>query len=226
MLKAPSRSSRILAGQRGGCPAACNIGAQDLETRGLGTNPSGSSPGSAWHAASQLISGSLATSARSSAGKLCCIWPCSLSTELGEASLARGHMCSFHPERGMEMRGREILQYGKLKTLSDEPCFLLFHSKAACGEGRSSISRQLASGSYRNFKHSHSNKNTSLHWSFLPLWVVAFCQQEPPQPWKTPGSLSLGLEIFLQIGNEQCNFIIWKWRDAEEKQGILVTDWH
>ena len=91
---------RILAGLRGGCPAAHDIGAQDLETRGLGTNPSGSNPRSAWHAASQLISGSLATIAHSSAGKLCCIWPCNLITELGEASLAHGQMCSSHPERG------------------------------------------------------------------------------------------------------------------------------
>lgn len=79
-----------------------------------------------------------------------------------------------------------MLKYGKLKPLSDGPHFLLLHSKAACGEGRNSISRQLTSGSYRNLKHSHSNKNASLCWSFLPSQAVAFPRHEPPQPSKTP----------------------------------------
>lgn len=130
-------------------------------------------------------------------------------------------------KKGMEMRGGEVLKYGKLKTLSDGPHFLLFLSKAACGEGRSSISRQLTSGSYRNLKHSHSNKNTSLCWSFLPLRAGAFLRHEPPQPCKAPGWLSLGSEIFFwPVINEQCNFFSWKWRGVEAKQGIWGTNGH
>lgn len=87
---------KILAGQRG----RCDVSAQDLETQGLGTDPFVSFPPSAWYAASQLIPRSLATIAHSSAGKLCCIWPCNLITELGQASLVLGQMCSSHPERG------------------------------------------------------------------------------------------------------------------------------
>lgn len=67
-----------------------------------------------------------------------------------------------------------MLKEGKSKPNFDGSRFLLFHSKASRWEGRSSISRQLASGSYRNFKHSHSNKNTSPLRSFLPWQALAF----------------------------------------------------
>ena len=121
-----------------------------------------------------------------------------------------------------------MLKYGKLKPFSDGPHFLLFHSKVVCGEGRSSISRQLASGSYRNLKHSHSNKNTSLCWSFLPLRAVTFPRQEPPQPCKTPGSLSLGSEIsFCQLEMSSAILLAGNggmWRQSREYRGPTGID--
>lgn len=67
-----------------------------------------------------------------------------------------------------------MLKEGKSNPNFDGSRFLLFRSEASRGEGRSGISQQLASGSYRNFKHSHSNKNTSPLWSFLPWQALAF----------------------------------------------------
>lgn len=88
------------------CGAESDTGAQDLDTQGLGTNPSAHSSCSAWYTASQLIAGPLATIAHSSAGKLCCIWPCNLITQLGEPLLACSQMCLSRPERGLGGEGR------------------------------------------------------------------------------------------------------------------------